>query len=70
MPGSEALPRYAQVVAEIKNRIERGLYPPGSLLPSEHQLTGEFGVSRPTIVKSSHSSGSGSPPVSAGPVVT
>src|SRR5690242_773350 len=45
-------PKYAQVVAEIKRRIERGAYPPGSLLPSEHQLVSEFGVSRPTIVKS------------------
>jgi DNA-binding GntR family transcriptional regulator len=47
-----APPKYAQVVAEIKARIERGDYPPGSLLPSEHQLVAEFGVSRPTIVKS------------------
>ena len=46
-----APPKYAQVVAEIKSRIERGEYPPGSLLPSEHQLVGDFGVSRPTIVK-------------------
>jgi GntR family transcriptional regulator len=46
-----APPKYAQVVAEIKRRIERGDYPPGSLLPSEHQLVDEFGVSRPTIVK-------------------
>jgi DNA-binding GntR family transcriptional regulator len=45
-------PKYAQVVSEIKKRIERGVYPPGSLLPSEHQLVAEFGVSRPTIVKS------------------
>jgi len=45
-------PRYAQVVAEIKKRIECGTYPPGTLLPSEHQLVDEFGVSRPTIVKS------------------
>jgi GntR family transcriptional regulator len=48
----DALPRYAQVVAEIKKRIERGAYPPGTLLPSEHQLVIEFGVSRPTIVRS------------------
>src|SRR5258708_28554176 len=47
-----APPKYAQVVAEIKQRIERGIYPPGSLLPSEHQLVAEFGVSRPTIVRS------------------
>lgn len=46
-----APPRYAQVVAEIKRRIERGTYAPGTLLPSEHQLTGEFEVSRPTVVK-------------------
>jgi len=45
-------PKYAQVVAEIKRRIDRGTYPPGSLLPSEKQLVGEFGVSRPTVVKS------------------
>jgi GntR family transcriptional regulator len=47
-----APPKYAQVVEEIKKRIERGTYPPGSLLPSEHQLVAEFGLSRPTIVKS------------------
>src|SRR5690349_8118039 len=46
-----APPKYAQVVAEIKRRIEHGDYPPGSLLPSEHQLVADFGVSRPTIVK-------------------
>jgi DNA-binding GntR family transcriptional regulator len=46
-----APPKYAQVVAEIKRRIERGEYPPGSLLPSEHQLVTGFAVSRPTIVK-------------------
>ena len=40
------------MVAEIRQRIERGDYPPGSLLPSEHQLVEAFGVSRPTIVKS------------------
>jgi GntR family transcriptional regulator len=47
-----APPKYAQVVAEIKQRIDRGDYPPGTLLPSEHQLVADFGVSRPTIVKS------------------
>jgi GntR family transcriptional regulator len=46
-----APPKYAQVVAEIKRRIEQRQYSPGSLLPSEHQLGGEFGVSRPTVVK-------------------
>jgi GntR family transcriptional regulator len=51
MPPDYGPPRYAQVANEIKRRVERGTYEPGSLLPSEHQLTGEFGVSRPTIVK-------------------
>jgi DNA-binding GntR family transcriptional regulator len=46
-----APPKYAQVVNAIKQRIERGEYPPGTLLPSEHQLVAEFEVSRPTIVK-------------------
>ncbi|HEY3732354.1 MAG TPA: GntR family transcriptional regulator [Streptosporangiaceae bacterium] len=46
-----APPKYAQVVAEIKRRIDRGEYPPGTLLPSEHQLVASFEVSRPTIVK-------------------
>jgi len=46
-----APPRYAQVANEMKRRIERGTYGPGSLLPSEHLLAGEFKVSRPTIVK-------------------
>ena len=46
-----APPKYAQVVDEIKRRIEQGEYEPGSLLPSEHQLVQDFGVSRPTIVK-------------------
>jgi DNA-binding GntR family transcriptional regulator len=44
-------PKYSQVITEIKRRIENGSYPAGTLLPSEHQLVGEFGVSRPTIVK-------------------
>src|ERR1700689_5787347 len=47
-----APPKYAQVVAEIQRRISDGDYPPGTLLPSEHQLVADFGVSRPTIVKS------------------
>jgi DNA-binding GntR family transcriptional regulator len=51
MAYDEASPKYAQVVGEIKRRIENGSYLAGSLLPSEHQLVTEFGLSRPTIVK-------------------
>jgi DNA-binding GntR family transcriptional regulator len=46
-----APPKYAQVVAEIQRRISESEYAPGTLLPSEHQLVAEFGVSRPTIVR-------------------
>src|ERR1700722_10108038 len=51
MPYEYTPPKYAQVVAEIQRRIESGQYPPGSLLPSEHQLSDEFRVARPTVVR-------------------
>jgi GntR family transcriptional regulator len=44
-------PKYAQVIAALQERIESGEYPPGSLLPSEHQLSAEFGTARPTVVR-------------------
>jgi GntR family transcriptional regulator len=44
-------PKYAQVIGEMQRRIESGEYPPGSLLPSEHQLSAEFGIARPTVVR-------------------
>jgi GntR family transcriptional regulator len=51
MPYEYTPPKYAQVVAEIQRRIESGQYPPGSLLPSEHQLSDEFQIARPTAVR-------------------
>jgi DNA-binding GntR family transcriptional regulator len=44
-------PKYAQIITELQRRIESGEYPAGSLLPSEHQLSGEFGTARPTVVR-------------------
>src|ERR1700739_1564411 len=44
-------PKYAQVIAELRRRIESGEYPPGSLMPSEHQLSAEFAIARPTVVR-------------------
>jgi GntR family transcriptional regulator len=44
-------PKYAQLIEELQRRIDSGEYPPGSMLPSEHQLTAEFGVARPTVVR-------------------
>lgn len=44
-------PKYAQVIAELQRRIENGEYSPGSLLPSENQLSAEFSIARPTVVR-------------------
>src|SRR5216684_1929555 len=44
-------PKYAQVIEELQRRIENGEYAPGSLLPSEHQLSAEFAIARPTVVR-------------------
>ena len=46
-----APPRYVQLVRTIQDRISSGEYQPGSLMPSEHQLLSEFGVSRATVVR-------------------
>ncbi|MEU8251261.1 GntR family transcriptional regulator [Nonomuraea sp. NPDC048916] len=46
-----APPKYAQIVQAIRQKIQNGTYPPGSLLPSETQLVREFSVSRPTVVR-------------------
>jgi GntR family transcriptional regulator len=51
MPYEYTPPKYAQVIDELRRRIESGEYPPGSLLPSEHQLTEEFRIARPTVVR-------------------
>lgn len=51
MPYEYTPPKYAQIIAELQQRIESGEYPAGSLLPSEHQLAGEFGTARPTVVR-------------------
>src|SRR5260370_42505305 len=44
-------PKYAQIISELQRRMESGEYPAGSLLPSEHQLSGEFSTARPTVVR-------------------
>jgi DNA-binding GntR family transcriptional regulator len=44
-------PKYAQIIAALQERIESGEYPAGSLMPSEHQLSAEFGTARPTVVR-------------------
>jgi GntR family transcriptional regulator len=51
MPFETAPPKYARVLSELQKRISEGTYAPGSLLPSEDQLTKEFGVSRTTVIR-------------------
>jgi DNA-binding GntR family transcriptional regulator len=51
MPYEYTPPKYALVIDELRRRIESGEYPPGSLLPSEHQLSDEFQIARPTVVR-------------------
>jgi DNA-binding GntR family transcriptional regulator len=51
MPYEYTPPKYAQVIDELRRRIESGEYAPGSLLPSEHQLSDEFQIARPTVVR-------------------
>jgi DNA-binding GntR family transcriptional regulator len=46
-----APPKYIKIVQTLRRRMADGTYPSGSLLPSETQLTKEFGVSRPTVVR-------------------
>src|SRR3954447_25848911 len=41
--------RYRQIVAVFQARITSGLYPLGSLLPTEAELCAEFDVSRYTV---------------------
>lgn len=42
-------PKTREVLAELHASIERGSYPPGSALPSEHDLAEQFQVNRSTI---------------------
>ncbi len=51
MPIEVPQPKYVVVVNAIQQRITDGTYPPGSAIPSEAQITAEFGVSRPTAVR-------------------
>lgn len=47
--GDSPVPRYAQLAALFRRRIERGVWPPGAQLPTLEHLTAEFGVARVTV---------------------
>lgn len=42
-------PRYRVIADELRERIDNGTIPPGTLLPAESALTAEFRASRGTI---------------------
>ncbi|MEM5470288.1 GntR family transcriptional regulator [Hoeflea sp. AS60] len=46
---NDSLPRYAQIQKNLEQRLIDGVYPIGSLMPSEQELSAEFGSSRTTI---------------------
>lgn len=45
----DATPVYMRIRRRIEERIERGIYPTGSMIPSEKDLAEEFGTTRLTI---------------------
>lgn len=48
---NDPLPRYYQVYVSLEERIRSGEFAPWTALPSERQLSQDYGVSRITIVK-------------------
>ena len=47
--GSTPIPRYVQLAELIRQRVAKGRWPPGSLLPSIEHLMAEFDVARVTV---------------------
>ncbi|GAA0905612.1 GntR family transcriptional regulator [Streptomyces thermoalcalitolerans] len=45
------IPRWRQVAAVIRSRIEEGVYPPRGRVPSVQQLVEEFGIATATAQK-------------------
>lgn len=51
MPLKIDRPKYAVLADAVEQRINDGVYPPGTAIPSESALRIEFGMSRPTVVR-------------------
>lgn len=49
--GGQAVPRYGQIVAELRRRIETGDLPPGARVPSTREITRRWGVAMATATK-------------------
>ncbi|MFF3895086.1 GntR family transcriptional regulator [Streptomyces sp. NPDC001812] len=45
------IPRWRQVAAVIRSRIEEGVYPPRTRVPSVQQIVEEFGIATATAQK-------------------
>lgn len=44
-PSSAAIPQYAQIANDLREKIKDGYYGPGALLPSRNEITATYGVS-------------------------
>lgn len=44
-----SVPLYQQVMHGIRGQIEAGAFPPGTQIPTEHELAGEYNVGRVTV---------------------
>jgi DNA-binding FadR family transcriptional regulator len=49
LPQLEQVRLYRQIAALLSERIEKGVFPIGTLLPAERDLAQQFGVSRSTV---------------------
>ncbi|WP_328765019.1 TetR/AcrR family transcriptional regulator C-terminal domain-containing protein [Streptomyces sp. NBC_00272] len=49
--GGQAVPRYSQIVGELRRRIERGELAPGDRVPSTREITKQWGVAMATATK-------------------
>jgi len=47
--GSTPIPRYVQLAGLFRQRVDKGIWPPGSVLPSIEQLMAQFDVARVTV---------------------
>ncbi|BDR58009.1 GntR family transcriptional regulator [Xylocopilactobacillus apicola] len=45
------MPKYLEIEKVLRSRIQKGIYPPGAILPKQEQLAKEFHTSRITIRK-------------------
>jgi GntR family transcriptional regulator len=49
LDAASPLPLYCQLADELYAQIRAGTYPPGTKIPSEHELAEQHGIGRPTV---------------------